>query len=126
MSDDRGMLPNRFEVKRDAETLEAVQITFANEREIQRVIISRSQVAPFVEYLLQQAEVELSPPMNPSELDAGGKIEPKGHELRWGPDGNAILTVHLRTDGGGRSLPISLSAKEARELGQALSWEPDS
>ncbi len=117
-------VPASVTVRSESRTGQWVQISFEGPNETRSVVMRKSSIAEFVRHLLDASKVELDRTVDPGALKGGAAISPTGRDLRWGADGSLVLTFHLQTDDGARTLPVELSGSEVAELARDLANPP--
>lgn len=95
---------------------DAVVFGFDDGKQAVEIYLMRAQLPQFLSGVQREARAGPAEVLDPRMLAIGDIIQPIGHEFRRQQDGCVLLTFHLQTDDGARSVPMNLSSEKAKEL----------
>lgn len=117
---DNDFRPNGFDVQLD-ESGGFLRLVFYDDDEKNvQIVIPVSNGPQLLAVLTAKIGHGSLRPIRPDELAIGRAAHPMGVNVRTHHSGERLLTILLQTADGGRSLPISLSETEARQLANDL------
>lgn len=97
---------------------ERLGVRFASTECFVDLTFHRAVVESMFQLLMDEAKIERSEPIRAGQADS--ILVPDGNDVRRTPDGQVVMTLHVRTDDGRGSLTYPMTPEEARRLAEHL------